>query len=242
MPTALDGAAWRRAAAALVYVDDLAAPALDADDAHHLGRVLRVRDGEAVAAADGAGGWRRCRWASGALAPDGPVVVEPAATPSLAVGFVPTKGERPEWVVQKLTEVGVDRIVVLRSARAVVRWEGDRGGRHLAKLAEVARQAGMQSRRVRLPVVEGPLDLEVVVGSPGWLIAVPGGRPLPAVGADPGPVGVLVGPEGGFTPEEEHCGPGRVALGDGVLRAETAAVLAGGLLAALRAGVVGPAG
>ena len=41
------------------------------------------------------------------------------------MAFAPAKGDRPEWVVQKLTELGIDRIVPLAAARSVVRWDGD---------------------------------------------------------------------------------------------------------------------
>ena len=98
--------------------------------------------GEPVVAADGAGRWVPCRVAPTAPA-GGPRGADPArpagarrpgrdrapAGPEVTVAFAPTKGDRPEWVVQKLTELGVDRIVPLRTARSVVRWEGDRAAR-----------------------------------------------------------------------------------------------------------------
>ncbi len=66
-------APWR-SAAAQVLVEDLVAPELDRDAAHHLGRVLRLRSGAEVCATDGAGGWRRCRFdGADGLDPDGEV-------------------------------------------------------------------------------------------------------------------------------------------------------------------------
>ena len=62
----------------------------------------------------------------------------PPARPAVTVAFVPTKGDRPEWVIQKLTELGVDRIVP-PSRRSVVRWDGDRGERAAERLRRVAR-------------------------------------------------------------------------------------------------------
>lgn len=231
-----------------MFVDDLDQLGMRPEDTHHLGRVLRLRDGEAVAACDaaGSGAWRRCMWRSGQLVADGPVEAEPGVVaggrrPAVAVGFVPTKGDRPEWVVQKLTEVGVDRIVVVMSERSVVRWEGERGGARVGKLVEVARQAAMQSRRVRVPVVQGPMGLDAVASggeSLRWGLAVPGG----AVSEWGAVTAILVGPEGGWSQSEEGCGLPTLGLGDGVLRAETAAVVAGTLLCSLRAGVVRPAG
>ncbi|MCU4187313.1 16S rRNA (uracil(1498)-N(3))-methyltransferase [Acidiferrimicrobium sp. IK] len=247
--------------------------ALEPADAHHLGRVLRLRSGEPVVASDGRGSWRQCVYAPpGGLDATGPVVSENPPAPAIAVGFVPTKGDRPEWTVQKLTELGVDRIVIVSSGRSVVRWDGERAARHLAKLREVARQAAMQSRRVWLPIVEGVagfadlaagswpagsspagsgsavLPAAVAVAGGGghrtaWSLAAPGGE-APALGsaACGAAVGILVGPEGGWTPEEESVGLRKVGLGELVLRAETAALAAGALLAGLRAGLVAPAG
>lgn len=226
-------------AAAMVFVEDIASPALTEDDDHHLGRVLRLRRDEAVVAADGAGAWRVCRYLPGAagqpaaLVHGGPVHRWPEPLSAVTIGFVPVKGERPEWVVQKLTELGVDRIVVLRSDRAVVRWEGERGGRALDRLRRVAREAAAQSRRPRLPVVEGVCDLDGLAA---------GVSPAPVALADPGgaaPDGALrclaIGPEGGWS-DAERAGRPLVGLGHGVLRAETAAVAGATVLCGLREG------
>jgi 16S rRNA (uracil1498-N3)-methyltransferase len=227
-------------AAAHVFVDDLTRAELCDEDRHHLARVLRLRPGEVVTAADGRGGWRRFRFAPpGRLEPDGDVEQRPAPWPPVVVGCALTKGERPEWTVQKLTEAGVDRIVLFVAERSVVRWEDDRGPRQLTRVRAVARAAAMQSRRDRVPVVEGVVAFAEAVGraGPGVALAHPGGTPP---GLDH--PGVLVGPEGGWSPAELGCGLPKVALGPLVLRAETAAMAIGILLCGLRAGVVGPAG
>jgi len=230
-------------AAALVYVADLDQPVAEPDDAHHLTRVLRLRRGEPVVAADGRGRWRLCHFAgpdpttSGLLEPAGPVTVVRRLSPPVTVGFVPVKGERPEWVVQKLTETGVDRIVVLRSARAVVRWEGDRAVRAVERLRRVVREAGAQSRNPWLPEVTGVLDLAdlaAAVAPARLALAHPGGDP-PSVAIP----AMAVGPEGGW--DDSELAPGGypvVGLGPGILRAETAALAAGLLLCALRNGLV----
>lgn len=226
-------------AAAQVFVDDLEALTLSEDDTHHLGRVLRLRPGETVVAADGRGGWRTCRTTAsdGLLEADGPLRHDGPPAAPVTVGFVPVKGERPEWVVQKLTELGVDRIVVLRSARQVVRWEGERGTRALDRLRRVAREAAAQSRRSHLPALEamaGPAGLVGALAPELLALADPGGDPLaPEVRA------VAVGPEGGWD-EEERATPGtvRVGLGPAVLRAETAALAAAVLVCGRRDGVL----
>jgi 16S rRNA (uracil1498-N3)-methyltransferase len=234
----------RRRAAAQVLVVDPAEPVLDADARRHLARVLRLRTGEPVVATDGQGRWAPCRFRAGALEPEGAVSSEPKPSPLLTVAFVPAKGERPERVVQKLTEVGVDRIVVLESDRAVVRWEVSRADAALARLRRVAREAACQCRRVWLPEVSGIVSFPALssyapaarAGTPGLAIAEPGGPP-------PGPstTAIAVGPEGGWSPEELGAGWPTVGLSEHVLRAETAAVVAGALLCARRAGTVGPA-
>lgn len=199
--------------------------ALDPTDAHHLARVLRLRSGEMVSASDGQGRWRPARWVGGdRVEPCGAVHVVDAAEPPITVGFTPVKGDRPEWTVQKLTELGVDRIIPLRAARSVVRWEGDRAAGQVDRLRRVAREAAMQARRCILPAVD---DVTALGAAPGALAEF-GGLPIslehPAV---------LIGPEGGWDRVETE-GRAHVSLGPLVLRAETAAVAAAVLLGALR--------
>jgi 16S rRNA (uracil1498-N3)-methyltransferase len=225
-----------RAGAAHAFVADLDAPELEQDDRHHLERVLRLRPGQAVTVADGAGGWRTCAWTgAGRIEPCHPVVREPAPSPPVTVGFALTKGERPEWVVQKLTEAGVDRIVAFVAARSVVRWDDQKAAAQARRWRRVAREAAMQSRRSRLPVVDevAPGAATVAGTTGGVALAEPGGGPVSLERPT-----VLVGPEGGWTDEELGLGLPTVGLGPTVLRAETAALSAGLLLCALRAGVV----
>jgi 16S rRNA (uracil1498-N3)-methyltransferase len=238
------------AASAMVFVADPAAPVLTPDDLHHLFDVLRLRPGELVVAGDGAGSWAPFRVSAGvgprgsrgtdpagALTVDGPVVFQPRSAPEITVAFTPVKGDRPEWVTQKLTEVGVDRIVPLRAARSVVHWEGDRGRRAVARLNRVAREAAAQCRRAWLPEVAEVTPLEGLgpVAGRSPQLAQPGGCRLSLAS----PV-VAVGPEGGWDADElEQFGPG-VGLGPTVLRAETAAVAVGTLLCALRSGAIAP--
>lgn len=217
-----------------VFVDDLDDPTLSADDRHHLERVLRLRAGQPLTISDGRGRWRACRYGV-PLEPIDEVHVEERARPELTVGFAPVKGDRPEWVVQKLTELGIDRILVLATDRAVVRWEGERGRRQLVRLTRVAREASMQCRRCHLPDVDGILATAIAGALPTAVRADRGGRPLTAADRV-----VLVGPEGGWSPDEQSAVPDAVALGAHVLRAETAAVAAGTLVTAIRGRLVVP--
>jgi 16S rRNA (uracil1498-N3)-methyltransferase len=234
------GIAVRAAAAAQAFVDDPGHPVLSDDDAHHLARVLRLRDGEEVIASDGRGRWAQTRWRAGGtlepLAEAGTVRFEPRAEPALTVAFAPVKGERPEWVVQKLTELGIDRIVPLLSERGVVRWTGERGKATVERLRRVTREAAAQSRRVWLPEVCDTMrfaDLPTL-GEPGEVVLaqLSGDRPTASQRV------VAVGPEGGWSNGELSSGLPTVGFGLSVLRAETAAVTAAALLASLRTGTV----
>lgn len=224
-----------RDSAAHVFVDDLNAPHLGADDEHHLAKVLRLRDGEIVSCSDGAGNWRLAEWSHGELVvgASDEFVVRHEQPPAyeIAVAFVPVKGDRPEWAVQKLTELGVDRIVpLLPTRRAVVKWSGERLDRQLDKWRRVAREAAMQSRRTRLPVVEEFVSLADVCSRAGAVVADPdGGEPGEATRL------VIVGPEGGFEFGEIRNEVPRVSLGDTILRAETATLVAATLLGHVRA-------
>lgn len=224
-----------------VFVDDLEALELAPGDAHHLGRVLRLRAGEAVGASDGRGRWRACAVAAAGaqgvrLEAAGPVVAERAPHPPVTVGFSLVKGDRPELVVQKLTELGVDRILPLAAARSVVRWDPDRAARGVGRLRQVAREAAMQCRRPRLPEVAEVTTVAAAaaaLGGSGGLCHQDGAeRPSlrrPAV---------LVGPEGGWDEAELACGLPTVGLGPTTLRAETAAIAAAVLLCGLRSSTV----
>ena len=216
----------------------MATPALGDDDRHHLERVLRLRPGEVVTVSDGHGGWRSCTFVTGGgLVPVGDVEVRPRPVPPVTVAFALTKSEKPELTVQKLTELGVDRIVPFVAGRSVARWEGDRAERHLSRLRRVAREAAMQSRRAHLPEVSDLAGFADLAGLAGACRADVGGGP-PTLDR---PV-ILVGPEGGWTDEERAAGLPAIGLGPQVLRAETAAITAGALLVALRAGIVNHAG
>jgi 16S rRNA (uracil1498-N3)-methyltransferase len=189
-----------RRASAHLLVADLNNPELDDATLHHVRRVLRVRDGEPITLTDGAGGW-------------------PAVDPPLTLAVAAPKGERAEWLVQKCTEAGVDRIVWIATERSVVRWDGERAERHLARLRRIASEAALQSRRVWLPVIEGPVPAAEVL--PTAVIAEPGGRPVAG-----GDTTVAVGPEGGWSDAEVKLARDHVSLGPNVLRVETAALAA----------------
>lgn len=200
---------------------------LSTADRHHAARVLRVRHGDPITVSDGRGRWRSC-WFGDELGIGSDVVSEAAVDDSITVGFALTKSTKPEFVVQKLTEVGVDRILPFASERSIVRWDPAKTEARRDRWRVVAREAAMQSRRAWLPTVAAVVTFEEVAVAPA-LLADLGGRRLVSTDRT-----VLVGPEGGWSDVEREFGIERVCLGTGVLRAETAAVVAGAFLASLR--------
>jgi 16S rRNA (uracil1498-N3)-methyltransferase len=219
--------------------------------------VLRLRPGEIVVVADGAGGYRGCRVAAGTVARarrgrpaallldvETDVTTVARVEPEVTVGFSLAKGDRTDWAVAKLSELGVDRIVPLVCDRTTVRWSPQTAAHQHGRLRRIAREASMQARRLWLPEVLDLLPFSQVRGrlqpadGPGRIaLADPAGAP-PSL-ATPN---VLVGPEGGFAPRELGIGFPGIGLGDTILRIETAAVVAGAILSGLRAGVVTSSG
>jgi 16S rRNA (uracil1498-N3)-methyltransferase len=227
-------------AAALVFSDVLDdALRIEGEDGRHLQRVRRLRAGERVTVADGAGRWRP--YAIESVDPDrldlracGAAQADPRLTPRLTVAFALTKGDHPELVVQKVTELGVDRVVPMLTSRSVVRRRGPTG---VDRLRRIAREAAAQSRRARIPTIDDVTSFATVAAGAGVLVADRDGHPPESVPEPPnGEWIVLVGPEGGFDDSERLALAElpRLAVGPHVLRAETAAIAAAAVLTTRR--------
>ncbi|MGB3412843.1 MAG: RsmE family RNA methyltransferase [Microthrixaceae bacterium] len=234
-----------------VLVDDVSDPRLDDEALHHLFRVLRLRNGETVCASDGVGGWALCEFdGSKNLVTTGQDGLELPPEPRLSVGVALAKASKPEMVVQKLTELGIDRIVLFQARNSVARWDEAKVDRQIPRLRKIALEACAQSRRLHQPLVEFG-DLGTLLGGHGTdgrrddgdcndgnvgagvVLADAGGRPIRSTDTV-----VLIGPEGGWDPSEVTLGE-RISLGPTILRAETAAIAAATQMAALRAGLLG---
>lgn len=222
-----------RRSAAHVFVQSLDAPSLNDDDQHHLLKVLRVTESDQITLSNGIGGW-----ITATILRNGDIratselfLVEPPKW-KLCIAFAPVKGEKPELIVQKLTELGIDEIIPLApTARSVVRWDAAKEEKQTGRLQRVANEASMQSRRVWLPKVHPVTQLSELVSRNQVAFAEPGGVEVAAVHRT-----IVVGPEGGFTPDELGESVSRVSLGESVLRAETAAIVAGALMTRCRRG------
>jgi 16S rRNA (uracil1498-N3)-methyltransferase len=218
---------------------------LSGPEGRHAATVRRLRVGEAVDLADGRGTRASCTVAS-VRRDEVELDVHARTTerpPSPRVVLVQAlaKGDRGELAVELATEVGVDEVVPWRAARCVVRWEGERGAKALARWRSSAREAGKQSRRAWLPEVGEPATTAQVaqrLGSAHGLVLhesadVPlAGSALPA----DGDVLLVVGPEGGITDEElaafRDAGAAVVRLGHSVLRTSTAGAVAAAVVSA----------
>jgi 16S rRNA (uracil1498-N3)-methyltransferase len=150
------------------------------------------------------------------------------------------KGDRGELAVETMTEVGVDAIVPWAASRCITQWKGDRGLKALGKWRATAREAGKQSRRVRFPEVADAATTKQVTEllAEADLAAVlheSGDEPLATVDLPAeGRIVLVVGPEGGVSPEElalfGDAGARAFRLGRTVLRTSTAGTAAAALL------------
>ncbi len=192
---------------------------LDDDTEHHLRRVLRLRDGDVVSVTDGERRWCLAVAVGGggvlALEATSEVVTEPIRSRVVTIASAMPKGDRLDWMVQKATELGVDRLVLLHADRSVVRWKPDRVDHQLARLQRIADEALRQSRRVVRLEIDAPATAVEVLGD--YVVAEPGGRSLGSADA-----AVAIGPEGGWSDAELEVARDRVDLGSTILRTETA--------------------
>ena len=210
------------------------------DEAHHAVAVRRLSVGERVVLTDGAG-----TSVTGEIASTGKrvfsITVESVrvierAEPSVTVVQALAKGERGELAVEMLTEIGTDVIVPWAAARSIAVWRGERATKSHAKWRSTAREAAKQARRSWFPEVgELATTEDVVALLAGADLAVvlheDASLPLAALEVpNSGSIVVVVGPEGGLTPEElaafEAAGLRAVRLGDEVLRTSTAGLAA----------------
>jgi 16S rRNA (uracil1498-N3)-methyltransferase len=227
--------------AALFLADDVSGDVvvLTGAEGRHAATVKRLRVGEVVDVADGRG--LRARGTVEAV--DRQEVrlrvthrtVDPPPRPRVVLVQALAKGDRGELAVELATEVGVDEVVPWTAERCVVRWEGVRGDKALARWRSTAREAGKQSRRARLPVVAPPVGTAALVArvqtTPTLVLHEQADAPLASAPLPShGELLVVVGPEGGLTDRELQAltaaGAAAVRLGPSVLRTSTAGAAA----------------
>lgn len=210
---------------------------LDSGQTNYLRNVLRLSPGDILLAFNGRDGEWRCEIAErgkrqSALVPIGQVRAQEAG-PELSYLFAPLKRARLDYMVQKATELGCARLAPVITQRTVA--ERVNLERMHANVIEAAEQCGI----LRVPEVATPAKLPAALDA--WssdhpLVfcdeAAPIASPLTALsGHAPGPVGVLIGPEGGFSDDERRLIRSKpftlsLSLGPRIMRADTAAVAA----------------
>ena len=161
----------------------------------------------------------------------------------IRVGIGLLKANKMDLVIQKISELGVQELCPVAARRAVPALHPDRAEQKRKRWRTIAREASRQSGRSTVADVGQVSSRDEFVGRSGdadmsLLFTTEAARPLDELarqkGGRPGRVLLLVGPEGGFSPEEEQIAQKQgflpVGLGPRVLRAETAAILAVGLV------------
>jgi 16S rRNA (uracil1498-N3)-methyltransferase len=223
-----------------LYIDSplaLGRLALPDDQAHYIGRVLRLQPGQEVQLFDGRGAEFR-----GVLMEVGKKAVHvelrerleglPESPLRVHLGQGLSRGERMDWAIQKATELGVAEITPIVSERCEVRLSDERADKRLAHWRQVAISACEQCGRSVLPVIHAPALLDEWLAhceADLRLVLHPQAVPL-STHTRPARLSVLVGPEGGLSEAEveraRQSGHQPVRLGPRVLRTETAPVVA----------------
>ena len=145
------------------------------------------------------------------------------------------KSDKMDWIIQKTVELGIARIVPVQTARSIARADGDRSTKKQERWQRIAAEAAGQSGRGKIPAVSAPLSWVQMLAElePAHTLVFyeGGGQPLTTlVSRDSARLNMIVGPEGGFAPEEieELVTRGVIpaTLGKRILRCETAPVAA----------------
>jgi 16S rRNA (uracil1498-N3)-methyltransferase len=203
-------------------------------EAKHAAVVRRLRVGESVTIGDGSGVWlegvvtdvsasRVDVKITGRTEQDAPEI-------RLVLAQALAKGDRDELAVQASCELGVDDVVPWQASRSISRWEGPKAVKGRERWATIVREAAKQAHRSWVPTVSAPLTTaQLIARSEGQRMLVldpTATTKLSSIRADERDIMLVVGPEGGITPEElvkfETAGAERVRLGDTVLRTSTA--------------------
>lgn len=212
---------------------------IDGQDAVHLRRSLRLREGDAVLLCDG----RSTEYETVIDRFEGESAVltvtavrastaEPTLKLTLYQGL--PKGDKLEWIIQKAVELGATCIVPVEMSRSIAKI-GDKADKKHKRWQAIADEAAGQSGRGILPTVEKPLSfkeaLSRMAGTPTVVCFEGGGKPFSQlVCRSQQELSLVIGPEGGIAPEEiealKDSGAAIASLGPRILRCETAPVAA----------------
>lgn len=221
---------------------------LAASEAHYVARVLRLRAGDLIAVFDGSGQeWHVQLTQVAPTVIQGQVVALEADTcrsvSSVILGQGFPKRGKMDLIVEKCSELGLDTLVPLYTARTVVRGVPEREARRVERWSRVAEAAARQCGRRTLLDIQPPQSLQdfcVAYGTaPAKIVCweeerTSGARQVIESLGGEGPYVVIVGPEGGLTADEVALARGYgfapMSLGPRILRTETAAIAVTALL------------
>ena len=213
---------------------------ISGDDAHHIARSLRMAEGDEAVVCDGFGKEYRCtlskirdeecicniieEFSSG---PESPVEI------TLCMAY--PKGDKLETVIQKAVELGASRIIPFESSRCIKRPKAEKADKQTGRLSRIAEEAAKQCGRAKIPEVTRPVSYNEMLDMANeselvllcyenedekGLKSALSKRPAATS------IAVIVGSEGGFSPEEANkavnAGAISVSLGKRILRCETA--------------------
>ncbi|MDE6117352.1 MAG: 16S rRNA (uracil(1498)-N(3))-methyltransferase [Duncaniella sp.] len=210
---------------------------LPESDSRHAVRVLRMKEGDELQVIDGRGSVYTCRLVDAHPKHAAVEILScqeqpPAWSQQLAVAVAPTKHlDRMEWLVEKMTEVGINRIIPILSERS------ERKEIKVERLEKIAVSAMKQSLKATLPVIEPmtPLRSLLAIMPEAQRFVAYCDPEIPRVDLAKSyrpyrDTLILIGPEGDFSPAEIRAtldaGFSPVTLGDNRLRTETAALFA----------------
>ena len=209
-------------------------------DVHHLLHVMRARKGDEIeVVADGKLYSCEVELVSPLSVKINYEIPTDSELPNnVTLFFALAKGDKIDFVVQKATELGVNRIVLFKSERCVVKYDDKDINKKLERFAKIAKEASEQSHRLRVPEIIGVVDLKNI---PSSLLS---NINLLAYEKEAGQtksffesvdkdktISVFIGPEGGFSEEEVNLLVNKsscqlISLGKRILRTETAAMYA----------------
>jgi 16S rRNA (uracil1498-N3)-methyltransferase len=212
---------------------------------HHLRDSLRLHPGDSLTLNDGCGTRYRVEVTHiTSQAIDSRIIdqqTQPARrTSPIVLGQAFIKGDKMDWVIQKATELGVAIIVPIHSTHSVIKPNPERLEHQRSRWERIARDAAQQSERWTIPTIAKPVDLSQIcrqyASAPlkGILAERSTGSSLATMPLPPQdhqhPIVLLVGPEGGWAPDEQRLAQEQrflpLTLGPRILRAETAAIAA----------------
>lgn len=213
---------------------------LDGEEGRHAVVVRRLRAGESIILSDGGGRGLRGEIVEVGKSSLTMAVTEQLNTVESGPRYVAVqalaKGDRSELALEMLTEMGVHEVVPWQASRSIVRWSGERTEKSLSRWRSTVREATKQSRRLRVPVVSELVSTTGLVdrirhADLALLLHEDATTPLSQTDLPvDGEVLIIVGPEGGISPEElaafAAAGAHPVVISDGVLRTSTAGVVA----------------